>query len=330
MSLHLDATPAPGPAGAARQAPPRRPQHTTRSRLSWLDIKGSPYLYIAPFFIIFAVFMLYPLIYTAYVSTRNWTLGAPESTPAGLANFRELWHDSQFWTSVGNTFGIFVISTVPQLLLALFMANLLNRAIRARVFFRIGMVVPIVTSTAVIGLVFSQLFSKDFGFINYLLEAVGVHHHIDWKSTKWSSWIAVATMVNWRWTGYNALIYLAAMQTIPKDIYESAALDGARPSTQFWRITMPMLRPTIIFTVIMSTIGGLQLFGEPALFGSGSHYLGGGSLHQFQTVTMYLLQEMFERSRLGYAGAIAWVLFLMILVTSLLNFLVIRRINSDK
>jgi cellobiose transport system permease protein len=329
MSLHLDATPAHGPTGAARQAPPRRPPRTARTRLTWLDIKGSPYLYIAPFFIIFAVFMLYPLIYTLFVSTRNWTLGADTSTSVGFANFTELLHDHDFWNSVGNTFGIFVLSTVPQLLAALFLANLLNRIVRARVFFRISIVVPIVTSTAVIGLVFNQLYSKDFGLINYLLHFVGVNH-IDWKADKWSSWLAISTMVNWRWTGYNALIYLAAMQTIPKDIYESASLDGARPSTQFWRITLPLLRPTIIFTVIMSTIGGLQLFGEPALFGSGSHYLGGGSLHQFQTVTMYLLQEMFDRSRLGYAGAVAVVLFLMIMITSVLNFLVIRRINSDK
>jgi cellobiose transport system permease protein len=329
MSLHLDATPAHGPTGAARQAPAPRKHRSTRSRLTWLDIKGSPYLYVAPFFIIFAAFMLYPLLYTAYVATRNWTLGAQTSTSVGLGNFRELYHDPQFWNSVGNTFGIFAISTVPQLLMALFLANLLNRAVRGRVLFRIGVVVPIVTSTAVIGLVFNQLYSKDFGLINYLLHFVGVNH-IDWKASKWSSWIAIATMVNWRWTGYNALIYLAAMQTIPKDIYESASLDGARPTTQFWRITLPLLRPTIIFTAIMSTIGGLQLFGEPALFGSGSHYLNGGSLGQFQTVTMYLLQEMFERTRLGYAGAIAWVLFLLILITSILNFLVIRRINSDK
>ncbi|HEY2672257.1 MAG TPA: sugar ABC transporter permease [Rugosimonospora sp.] len=329
MSLHLDATPAHGPADAARQALPPRPPRTTRSRLTWLDIKGSPYLYIAPFFIIFAVFMLYPLIYTLYVSTRNWTLGAQTSTSVGFANFTELYHDHDFWNSVVNTFGIFVISTVPQLLLALFLANLLNRAIRARTLLRIGIVVPIVTSTAVIGLVFNQLYSKDFGLINYLLHFVGVHH-IDWKASRWSSWTALATMVDWRWTGYNALIYLAAMQTIPRDIYESASLDGARSSTQFWRITVPLLRPTIIFTVIISTIGGLQLFGEPALFNSGSNYLSGGSLHQFQTVTMYLLQEMFNRSRLGYAGAIAWVLFLLILITSVLNFLIVRRINSEK
>ena len=303
---------------------------TMRRRLSRWDMRLSPYLYVAPFFVLFAVFGLYPMGYTLYVATRNWTLGADTSTPAGLANFTELLHDSEFWNSVGNTFGIFILSTIPQLLLALFLAHLLNKVIRGRMLFRLGIIAPIVTSTAVIGLVFSQIFSKDYGLANYLLHFFGGAHPVDWKADKWSSWVAIATMVNWRWTGYNALIYLAAMQTIPRDIYESASLDGARSLTQFWRITVPLLRPTIIFTAIISTIGGLQLFGEPALFNSGSNYLGGGSLHQFQTMTMYLLQEMFNRSRLGYAGAIAWVLFLLILITSVFNFLIIRRLDSDR
>jgi cellobiose transport system permease protein len=328
MTVHLDA--AHRRAAGTAPGPLHSPRRARRSKLTWLDMKGSPYIYVAPFFVVFMVFQLYPLIYTAYVSTRKWQLGATESTSIGLGNFTELLHDHAFWNSVFNTFGIFVLSTVPQLLLALFLANMLNKRLRARTFYRMGIIVPIVTSTAVIGLVFGQLYSRDYGLVNWLLHLVGVHKPIDWRADKWSSWIAIATMVNWRWTGYNALIYLAAMQSIPKDVYESASLDGARSWTQFWRITVPMLRPTIIFTVIISTIGGLQLFGEPALFNSGPNYLGGGSLGQFQTMTMYLLQEMFNRSRLGYAGAIAWVLFLIILVTAVLNFLIVRRINSEK
>src|SRR5262249_3895991 len=152
-----------------------------------------------------ALFMLYPLGYTLFVSTRNWELGAQTSTSVGWSNYVELYHDHDFWNSVGNTFGIFVISTIPQLLMALFLANLLNRVVRARTLLRIGIVAPIVTSTAVIGLVFNQLYSKDFGLINYLLHFVGVHH-IDWKASKVASWSALATMVNWHWTGYNTLI----------------------------------------------------------------------------------------------------------------------------
>jgi cellobiose transport system permease protein len=187
-----------------------------------------------------------------------------------------------------------------------------------------AVVVPIVTSTVVVGLVFNQLFSRDFGMVNWLLVHAG-GSAVDWKADRWSSWTALATMVNWRWIGYNALIYLAAMQSIPKDLYESAELDGASPWTQFWRITVPLLRPTIVFTVIVSTIGGLQLFGEPMAFGTGANSFSGGTLHQYQTVTMYLWEIMFSRYRLGYAGAVAWVLFLLILLTSVVNYIVVRR-----
>lgn len=330
MTVQYEAT-APRHSAGRQPPPPSRPRRSRRSRLAWWDIKASPYLFIAPFFIIFACFLLYPLIYTVYVATRDWTLGAQVSHPIGFANFVELWHDSQFWHSVRNTLVIFVISTVPQLLLALGLANLLNKRLRSRTLLRMGILVPFITSVAVVGLVFNQLFSRDFGLINWLL----LHLHIigspiDWRAGQWTSWGAVSTMVDWRWTGYNALIYLAAMQSIPKDIYESASLDGASSWSQFWRITVPMLRPTIIFTVIISTIGGLQLFGEPMTFGTGAHSFSGGSLHQYQTVTMYLWELMFSRNRLGYAGAVACVLFVLIVLVALINFAIVRRINSEK
>jgi cellobiose transport system permease protein len=120
------------------------------------------------------------------------------------------------------------------------------------------------------------------------------------------------------------------MQAIPKDIYESAALDGASASRQFWRITIPMLRPTIIFVVIISTIGGLQLFAEPLMFSSGSGGYTGGTLRQYQTVTMYLFENMFQRFNFGYAAAVAWMLFLMIVIAALINYLIVRRIDSAK
>jgi cellobiose transport system permease protein len=163
--------------------------------------------------------------------------------------------------------------------------------------------------------------------VNWLLSMVGVDG-VDWQAHKWSSWIAISTMVDWRWTGYNALIYLAAMQAIPADLYEAAAIDGASRRRQFWTITVPLLRPTIIFTVIISTIGGMQLFVEPLLFGSGQFY--GGSLGQFQTVTLYMFENAFRRNDYGYGATIAWMLFLLILICSILNFLIVRRLSSTK
>jgi cellobiose transport system permease protein len=130
-------------------------------------------------------------------------------------------------------------------------------------------------------------------------------------------------MVDWRWTGYNTLILLGAMQAIPKNLYEAAALDGAEPWQQFWRLTVPLLRPTLVFTVIISTIGGLQLFTEPVIFGNGRML--GGTLGQFQTVTMYMYETAFQRFQYGYGAAIAWALFGLIVVFSLVNLLLVRR-----
>lgn len=113
-----------------------------------------------------------------------------------------------------------------------------------------------------VALIFSMIYAKDFGLVNWLLDSVGLDP-IDWRANRFASWFAISTMVDWRWVGYNALIYLAAMQSISKDMYEAAALDGASRRRQFWSITVPQLRPTIIFTLIISTIGGLQLFTEP-------------------------------------------------------------------
>jgi cellobiose transport system permease protein len=303
----------------------RRPGSPRRARLSHLDGKYSPYLYIAPFFVLFAVFGAYPLVYTFWVSLHEWDLLAQEHPFVGLANYSALMSDTDFWNSVYNTLGIFVISTVPQLLLALWLANLLNRQLRARTFFRMGVLIPNITSTAAVAIVFGQLFSRDFGLINWALGLVGVGP-IDWNASKLGSWIAISTMVDWRWTGYNALIFLAAMQAIPRDLYESASIDGARPSRQFWSITVPMLRPTIIFCVIISTIGGLQLFTEPLLFNSGTNAIRGGPLRESQTMTMYMFENAFAPNyNFGYGAAIAWMLFALIVVVAIVNVLIIRR-----
>jgi cellobiose transport system permease protein len=291
------------------------------------DTKVSPYLYIAPFFALFAIFGFYPLVYTAWVSLHDWQLASADHPWSGLDNYRQLVTDPVFWNSLWNTFGIFVLSTVPQLTIAMFVASLLNRRLRGRTFFRLSIILPMATSVAAVSIVFSQLFSRDFGLINWVLGGVGVQP-IEWQAAKWSSWSAVALMVNWRWTGYNALIFLAAMQAIPRDLYEAAALDGAGAWKQFTRVTVPLLRPTILFTIIISTIGGFQLFTEPLLFNSGSSNYQGGSLRQSQTVSMYVWENAFVKFDFGYASAVAWVLFLIILVAAALNFLAVRRLGG--
>jgi cellobiose transport system permease protein len=299
-----------------------------RRVLRRLDEKLSPYIFISPFFLIFGVFGLFPIGYTAYISLTDRNLLDPVSHFIGLHNYALLIHDSYFWNAVENTFAIWFLSTVPQLLLALVIAHVLNTKLYARTFFRMAILLPQVTSLVAVALIFTQLFGHDYGFVNYFLGLFGIHH-VYWEAGRFSSWVALSVMVMWRWTGYNALIYLAAMQSIPEELYEAASVDGARRFRQFIHVTVPMLRPTILFTVIISTIGGLQLFTEPYLFQARAGATG-GSNRQYQTIVMYLYEKFLGSTqfKFGYAAAIAWCLVLIIVLFGLVNYFIVGRIRS--
>jgi cellobiose transport system permease protein len=210
---------------------------------------------------------------------------------------------------------------------AVAVAALLNARLRMPTAWRVGVLLPYVVSLVAVGLIFTNLFGTNYGVINSLLELVGFDR-IDWQANWFASHLAIATMVNWRWTGYNALIVLAAMKAIPKEIHEAALIDGASAVRRFFSVTLPLLRPTLIFVVVTSTIGGLQIFTEPKLFDSMPGSNNGGSSNQFQTITLYMYQTGFETQRLGYASAVAWVLFLLIIVIAVVNFLLTRRLAS--
>jgi cellobiose transport system permease protein len=307
-------------AASGQPVPPGKPR---RAGLGRLDMKASPYLYVAPFFILFFAFGLFPLIYTAYVSMRKWTLIGGDKGFVGLHNYATLFEDDKFWNAMFVTFGLFVVATVPQLLIALLIANLLNRKMRFRTALRMGILLPDITSVAAVGIVFGFIFADRYGLANWIIHFAHVGP-IDWRQHRWSSWLAISFMVDWRWIGYNSLIYLAAMQAIPRDLYESAALDGASQMRQFWRITVPLIQPTILFTVIISTIGGMQLFTEPLLFGYGQ--LNGGSLGEYQTIAMYIYQRTFSFNfEYGYGAAMSWMLFMIIMIFATVNFLLVRR-----
>ncbi|MCW3813254.1 sugar ABC transporter permease [Micromonospora sp. DR5-3] len=320
MSSTVDAVP---PSRAASPPPTTPPRQRPSYRLGRWDITYSPYLYIAPFFVLFGIFGLFPLLYTAYVSLFDYELLSGTKEFAGLENYRVLMADAQFWNAAYNTVGIFILSTVPQLIVALLLANLLNRQMRARTLLRMGILIPNITSVAAVGIIFALIFADRYGLINWLLGTVGVDP-VAWRDNRYASWFAVAFMVDWRWTGYNALIYLGAMQAIPKDLYESASLDGASAWRQFWAITVPLIRPTILFTVIISTIGGFQIFTEPLMYGFG--LVRGGADHQFQTLAMYIYERTFTgNAEYGYGSAMSWLLFMMIIIFALINFVLIRR-----
>jgi cellobiose transport system permease protein len=298
-----------------------------RQRLSRFDLKVSPYAYISPFFILFSITGLFPLVFTFYVSLHDWGLLTGQGDFVGFDNFTAILGDHFFWNSIANTFSIFVLSTGPQLIVALLLAALLDQAIRGKTFWRMSVLLPYVVTPVAVTLIFSSMFGEQAGLINNILGFFGIDN-IAWKTDTLPSHIAIATMVNWRWTGYNTLILLAAMQAVPRDLYESAALDGAGLLRRFVSITLPSIRPTFIFVIITATIGGLQIFAEPRLFDVTTNGGLGGTYRQFQTTVLYLWEMAFFRQDFGRAAAIAWLLFLLIVIFGLINFVLSRRIAS--
>ena len=295
-----------------------------RQRLSRLDVKVTPYVFISPFFLLFLLVGMFPLAYTAWVSVHQWGLLSGQGDYSGLENYRRVLGDRYFWNALRNTFSIFLLSSVPQVIIALSLAGLLDTQLRGRTLWRMSVLLPFVVAPAAVALIFGNVFGDRYGLVNELLQGIGLDA-VRWHVDTLASHVAIASMVNWRWTGYNALIFLAAMQTVPRDVYESAALDGAGRVRQFVSITVPLIRPTVIFVVITSTIGGLQIFAEPRLFDTTGL---GGSDRQYQTVTMYLWELGWRVRDLGMASAVAWLLFLIIVVIATFNLFVSQRIGS--
>ena len=295
-----------------------------KERLGRWDIKASPYAYIAPFFIVFGIVGLFPLLYTAYVSVHDWDLIGGQGDFIGLDNFVFVLSRPVFWVSLGNTLSIFLLSTIPQLAIALVLAAVLNANIRAKTFWRMGVLLPYVVAPVAVTLIFSRLFADQSGLVNAVLELVGANP-IGWHRDSLPAHIAIATMVNFRWTGFNTLVLLAAMQAIPKELYEAAIIDGAGRIRQFVSVTVPSVRPTIIFVAITSTIGGLQIFDEPRLYDAQG--LGGNS-GQWKTITLYLYELGWNQQRLGRAAAVAWLLFVLVVVFALVSNWISRRIAS--
>lgn len=323
-------TPTGTPTGTARPAAPATDTPTRRERWRSLagraDVKLSPYLYISPFYLLFALVGLFPLAYTAFVSVHDWHLLGGQGDFVGLTNFIEVVQQPRFMTALRNTFSIFLLSSVPQVIAAIVLAAILDANLRAKTFWRMGVLLPYVVAPVAASLIFSRLFADQSGMINTILGGFGIDA-IRWHADPLASHVAIASMVNFRWTGYNTLIFLAAMQAVPRDLYEAAVIDGASRLRQFISVTVPMLRPTIIFVVITSTIGGLQIFDEPRMFDQ----LGmGGSDRQWMTVTMYLYELGWgDQKSFGRAAAVAWILFLIILVIGMINFSITRRIASS-
>lgn len=296
-----------------------------RSRRSAWDLKLSPYLYISPFFILFAITGLFPIAYTAVISFMDWDLVRNSGEFIGFDQYAWVLSQPKFWIALRNTFSIFLLSSVPQLILAIFIAAMLDQNIRAKTFWRMSVLIPYVMAPVAVALIFSNMFGDQYGVVNTTLQNLGLPA-VPWHSDAFASHIAIATMVNFRWTGYNTLILLAAMQAIPREYYEAATVDGAGKIRQFFSITLPSLKPTLIFVIITATIGGLQIFDEPRMY---DQYGTGGADNQWLTVTLWLYNVGWGEWNFGRAAALAWILFLIILAIGAINMVVTRSLVRD-
>ena len=292
------------------EAPPRAAPARSRARRAWAR-KAAPYLFIAPFFVLFAVFGLFPLVFSVWLSLNQWDaaegLGAMRFV--GLENYWVALTDPWFRESLWNTLWYAVASGVPQHLVALPLAFFIHRRLRRSRDLVVGAYfVPYVTSSVAIALIFTTLFSKDFGVVNAILPGAP----IDWLGD--ASWarVTVAFVVFWRYLGWNLVLYLSALQTIPHDLYEAATLDGASLWKQFRFVALPLLRPMMFLAVTLTLIGNLQLFEEPFILIPPES----GAMPHVQTTAVFMYRLAFGDGDFGTASAVSWLLFLCIAALS--------------
>jgi cellobiose transport system permease protein len=301
--------------------------------MSRWDIRISPYLYISPFFLLFAVFGAFPLLFNVVVALHDWHRRAGMGDFVGLDNFTWVLRQPLFWRSLENTFSIFLWGAIPQLVLALLVAAILDQNLRARTFWRMSVLVPFVVMPVATSMIFGQVFGQ-FGLLVPNLQDLGLLTHADspFFQDRLLSHMAIGSMVVFRWTGYNALILLAAMQAVPRELYEASTVDGASRTRQFFSVTIPSIRPTMIFVILTMTIGGLQIFDEVRMFdGGGTGGGNGGADNQWTTVVLYLYTLGFGdwQDRLGQAAAVGWIFAGIIALISLANFMLTRSIASS-
>ena len=277
-----------------------------------------PYAMLLPTIVIFAVFMIYPILYSFYLSFTEFTGGTYEFV--GLRNYIELFNDPVFYKALFNTFFYLIIQVPVMISLALLLAVLVEQKfIRGKGFFRMATFLPTITSLVAYSLVFKVLFNTHYGLLNYIVEFFG-GEKIQWIYSAWPARASIIISITWRWVGYNMIILLAGIQAIPTEMYESASLDGASFWQQLFYITIPAIKPIILFTTITSTIGTLQLFDEPYILTQGGP--------NYATITLgeYLYDNGFTYLKFGFASALGYVMVIIIGLLSWLQF----RVNKEE
>jgi multiple sugar transport system permease protein len=318
QSVHAleDARPAGSPAGPGA---PRQGGRSRRRRGAGL----TPYLYLAPYLIIFSVFVLGPAVYGIWISLHEWDYLLPGKPFVGLANYLALF-DSQssvfdfFWQSMQAT-AIFTVFSVPFLVtVPLAIAMLLNRKFPGRTFFRAMYFAPYVLGVAVIGVLWRFLLDPNLGVVNYLLGLIGLPSDNPWTTALPWAWISLVGVTVWWTIGFNAVIYLAGLQDISRELYDAAKVDGAGRWAEFRNVTIPGLRPVLLFVVTTTILASANMFGQSYLITQGAPG------QETRTAIMYIAEEGLRSYRMGSASAMSYMLTLALLIISLVNFRLFR------
>ncbi|MGI8747344.1 MAG: carbohydrate ABC transporter permease [Deinococcus sp.] len=290
-------------------------------RLSRLRRHIWPLVFIAPFFLLFLVFGVYPILFSLVLSFQEWN-GAPgQQHWVGLQNYATLLTDGYFWSSMLNSALIFVLHFPVMILGGLFLAVVLNEnRLRFQGLWRALIFLPHLTSMVAAGITFRLLFEKDSGLVNRLLGLIGVSP-VPWLDDEWWARVAVGLLLVWAWTGYQMVIFLAALQSIPSEVNEAALIDGASRSQLFWRVTVPLMRPALVFVTTLSIIGTFALYTEPQIL------TGGGPIHATTTPTMEIYAQAFGNVRYGYGAALSYVYFAIVVIATALQLRLTQREN---
>lgn len=281
-----------------------------------LTQKNAPYLFLLPMVILYGVFKIYPYLYSAWLSFTANRSG--KQMFVGFDNYRRLFSDKLFWQALGNTAIILVVQVPLMLFLAILLAVAFNSVfLKLRSMFRMGFFLPIVMGLVAYGILFKNMLDTNSGIVNYLLGLIHINP-VPWLTNSAWAKVSIILAMTWHYTGQNAIIYLAQLQTIPTELYEAASVDGANGWWKFRSVTLPGLRPSILMTTVLSTIGTLQLFDEPYVLTNG------GPNNATLTVGMYLYMQGFKYFDFGYASAIGYVLLIIIVLLSLVQFWIQR------
>jgi ABC-type sugar transport system permease subunit len=283
---------------------------------------ASAYLFLAPSCAILLVFVAYPIVQSFWMSLHDWSFFASHHRWVGLSNYRELLHDSRFWNALKNT-AIYTGCVVPlQVGLGLALAVALQRATRRNTLLRSIYFFPVISALATMGIVWKFLLDPNIGMIPHLLSAAGLASPDFLQSTTWALPSIIVVGV-WKSVGFSMVIFLAALQDVPESLLEAAALDGAGAWMRFRRVTLPLLRPSMLFAAIIATIASMQLFDLVYVMTKG------GPLFHTETLVTYLYEVGFQNFRSGYAAAISWVLFLLIMLLSIFQLRLFRYDEID-